>query len=457
LKRGDRTDAFQTEFNMKAQMPSRSFYTHVAWTVVARVLILAGSLVASIIVARVLGAGGVGALAVINVTVAVALQLGCAGLPSANTYFIARDRRQLAPVWANALLFGFAAGSVLAVFVAALAAARPSLFGSVSFQLIIIAALSIPFQLVTFLGLNVFLGIERIAEFNLLDSLAQCFVLVNAILALLLLGAGLPLLVIFNAAASVLVCAVVVIAINRIIARESEVGTLRPDSGLFKAMARYAMKFHVAVLAPLLIVRADLLIVNHYRSAGEAGVYAVASQIASVLLMLPGAVATLVFPRITAAQEKGGEFTMLVTRHMALLMFAICLTAAPLGFLLPLLYGAQFADVPLQLLILLPGIILMGLEAVLVQHFNSLGVPKVIPLFWLVTVAVNVSLNLLFVPRYGARAAAVTSTLSYALIFALVAAYFRLQTGHSLARTFLPTGGELRGLLTMKRAGVSSS
>jgi O-antigen/teichoic acid export membrane protein len=442
---------------MKAQMPSRSFSMHVAWTVVARFLILGGSLIASIIAARVLGADGVGALAVINVTVAVALQLGCAGLPSANTYFIARDRRRLAPVWANALLFGFAAGTLLALLVAALGVARPSLFGSVPLQLVIIAALSIPFQLVTFLGLNVFLGIGRIAEFNLLDALSQSFVLINAILALLLLSAGLPLLVILNAAASVLVCVVVVVAISRIIKRESEARSLRPDSGLFKAMARYAMKFHIAVLAPLLIVRADLLIVNHYRGAGEAGVYAVASQLASVLLMLPGAVATLVFPRITAAQEKGGEFTMLVTRHMAVLMLLVCLAAAPLGFLLPLVYGAQFADAPLQLLILLPGIILIGLEAVLVQHFNSLGVPKLIPVFWLLTVAVNVTLNLLFVPGYGARAAAVTSTLSYALIFALVAAYFRLQTGNSLARTFLPTGVELRGLLTLKRAGVSSS
>jgi O-antigen/teichoic acid export membrane protein len=159
-----------------------------------------------------------GALAVINVTVALALQLGSAGLPSANTFFIAQDRRSMAPVWANALLFGLAAGSALALLVAALASLRPSLFGSVPLRLIFIAAISIPFQLVTLLGLNVFLGIDRIAQLNLLDVLSQFFLLINAVLALIVLAAGLPTLVALNTAASVLICAMVVWMIGRDIA-----------------------------------------------------------------------------------------------------------------------------------------------------------------------------------------------------------------------------------------------
>lgn len=437
--------------------PRRRFKTHVAWTVVARVLILAGSLGASIIVARVLGADGLGELAVINVTIAVALQLGCAGLPSANIYFISKDRRELAPVWANALMFGFAAGLLLAASVALLAALRPSLFGNVPLQLIWIAALSVPFQLVTLLGVNVFLGINGIAQFNLLDALSQSFVLVNAVVALLLLAAGLSLLIIFNTATSILMCTVVIMMIGRAITKRRDGRAFRPDARLFKRMASYGVKFHISVVAGLLILRADLLIVNHYRSAAEAGVYAVASQIATVLLLVPGVVATLIFPRITSAPDSSGEFAMKVTRHMVLLMLVVCLMAAPLGFTLPLVYGAAFADVPFQLLILLPGVFLMGLEAVLVQHFNSLGVPKAIPAFWIVTLVVSVLLNILFVPRFGARAAAAVSTISYTLIFALVAAYFRFKTGNSLARTFLLRGSELRELLMMRRLGISSS
>jgi len=418
----------------------------------ARLLMLAGSLVSSIVVARVLGAEGLGALAVINVTMALALQLGCAGLPSANTYFIALDRGRLAPLWANALLFGLSAGSTLALIVAGLSVLRPDLFGGVPLNLILIAALSIPFQLVTFLGLNVFLGIERIAHFNLLDALSQFLVLVNAVVALIVLGSGLRTLVALNTAASVLICAAVVWMIGRVIAGEGERQRFRPDTELFKQMARYGVKFHVAVVASLIIFRADLLIVNHFRGQAEAGSYNVASQMAMLLVMLPGVIATLIFPRVTSGQGATGEqLIMRATRHTAFIMFFVCLVAVPCAFLLPYIYGPAFGDVPVQLLILLPGIYLVGVESVLVQYFSGTGLPAAIPLFWLVTLLLNILLNLSLVPAYGARAAALSSTISYALIFLLVTFYFRRRTGQGLSGTFILRGGELRGLFKHDR------
>lgn len=429
----------------------RRFSIHVAWTLAARVLMTINSVAAGIIVARWLGAEGLGQLAVINVAVSTIVQLSSAGLPSANTYFIAQDRQRLASVWANALLFGLAAGFLLAAMVAALDAARPSLFGSVPLQLILIAALSIPFQLVTLLGLNVLLGIGRIAQFNLLDALAQSFVLINAVLVLLLLKAGLHTLVSFNTAASILVCAGIVWVIGHAIHEREDKRAFKADAGLFKSMARYGLKFHISIVAAFLIIRADLLIVNHYRGSSESGVYAVASQIASFLLMLPSVVATLIFPRITSEQATSAEFTMRVTRHMSLIMLAVCLVAAPLGFALPLVYGKAFVDVPIQLLILLPGVFLLGLESVLVQYFNSRGVPRLIPAFWVLMFVINVLLNIVFVPRFGARAAAASSTLCYTLVFVFITIYFLRQTGNRFAQAFMLGKGELRELLRVYR------
>jgi hypothetical protein len=60
----------------------------------------------------------------------------------------------------------------------------------------------------------------------------------------------------------------------------------------------------------------------------------------------------------------------------------------------------------------------------------------------------------LTVPRFGARAAAVNSTLSYALIFLLVAIYFRVKTGRGVADTFLLKGDEMQDLLKFKRASL---
>lgn len=426
----------------------RRFSIHVAWTVLARTAMTVNSVVAGVIVARWLGAEGLGALAVLNVMVATAAQISSAGLPSANTYFISRDRTRLAAVALNSLVFALSAGGLIAALLTALAWWQPSLFNSISPRLVMIAAVSIPFQLIMLLGLNIFLAVGRVDRFNLLDLASQAFVLVNAIFALLVFGRGLWALVSLNTAASILVGVLILWLIGRrIFSLERGPSTvLRPSLRLFREMLRYGLKFHVSLLAAMLIFRADLLVVNHFRGAAEAGVYSVASQVAMMLMLLPGVIATLLFPRISAEAEATGRLTCLVSRHTAFVMLIVCLLAVPASLLLPLLYGAPFADVNVQLLILLPGVYLVGLESGLVQHFNATGLPAMSPLVWVATLIFNVALVFALVPVYGARGAAVASTVTYAMIFALVALYFRARTRRTIKETLMLSGTEVREL-----------
>ena len=428
------------------------FSTQVAWTLVTRVFMVGNSVVAGIIVARWLGAEGLGQLAVINVAVATVVQLASLGLPSANTYFIAQDNRRLRAVAINSFVFALLAGSLLAVALTLLAASRPDWFASISPRLIGVAAASIPFQLITLIGLNVFLALGRIEKFNLLDLAAQAFVLLNAFVALIVLNSGLPTLVSLNSATAALIGLVIIGLIWSYGSKLKNGLAWRPDRKLFVRMMRYGIKLHISILAGALIVRADLLVVNHYRGPSEAGVYSVASQVALMLMLLPGVIGTLLFPRVAAEQDAGGETTCRVSRHATFVMFFICLAAIPLSLILPLLYGPDFSEVPAQLLILLPGVFLIGLESVLVQHANAMGLPRNIPLFWIATLLTNIILVFVLVPRYGAFGAAVASTISYALIFLLVGAHFHSTTGRSFSEMFLLRNFELKQLLDPRRS-----
>jgi O-antigen/teichoic acid export membrane protein len=255
-------------------------------------------------------------------------------------------------------------------------------------------------------------------------------------------------LVSFNSAATVVLSGLMIWSIARVVSRQPERLRFRPDGRLFKEAARYGLRFCIPLIAAILIFRVDLLIVNHFRGAAEAGVYAVASQVANLLTMLPAVVGTLLFPRVASFQDPRGEFAIRVTRHVSFVMLVMCAAAAAGSFLLPLIYGPRFGDATIQLLILLPGILLIGIESVLVQHFTGTGLPRAIPIFWLITLAVNVALNLVLVPVFGARGAASVSTLSYALIFVLVTTYFWMKTGRRAAEIFFLRRGELQDLFT---------
>lgn len=428
-----------------------SFVSSVVLTFGTRLLMLAGVFGSGVIIARWLSAEGFGTYAVLSVTVALAVQIGSAGLPSANTFFLARDRATLGPIFANALVFALVVGIIIAFAVLGLNWLKPSLFGVVPTRLLAAAALSIPFQLLILLGLNILLAIDRIRQLNLFDALLPAWVLANAVVVLIVFRQQLFTLVSANTGAAIVLGLLLALYIGREVSKVKQSRKARVDLQLLNQMLRYGVKFYISIMAGALIFRADLLIVNRFRGAAEAGVYAVASQFSFLLLMLPGVIATLLFPRVAAAQDERGEFAVQVTRHTTLVMLLMCLAAAAGSFVLPLIYGARFSDATVQLLILLPGIFFMGLESVLVQHFTGTGLPAIIPVFWIITLAFNIALNLLMVPAFGARGAAVTSTVSYALIFFLIAIYFSMKTGRGPAETFLLRTNELRNLFTPRR------
>ena len=430
---------------------SSQFSLQVAGTLGVRLLMTANSVIAGVIVARWLGAEGLGQLAVINVAVATVVQLASLGLPSANTYFIAQDNRRLRAVAINSIVFALLGGCLLAGALTLLASARPDWFASISPTLIGVAAVSIPFQLITLIGLNVFLAVGQVEKFNLLDLTAQAFVLLNALVALVILNSGLSTLVSLNTATAALVGLVIIGLIWSYSYKMKDALPWRPDRKLFARMLRYGIKFHISILAGALIVRADLLVVNHYRGPSEAGVYSVASQVALMLMLLPGVIGTLLFPRVAAEQDARGATTCRVSRHAAFVMFFVCLAAIPLSLILPLLYGPAFSEAPAQLLILLPGVFLIGLESVLVQHANAMGLPRTIPLFWMATLLTNIILVFVLVPRYGAFGAAMASTISYALIFLLVVAHFHSTTGRTFSEMFLLRNFELKQLFSLRR------
>jgi len=419
-----------------------TFSTQVAWTLATRVLMIVNSVVAGIIVAHWLGAKGVGQLAVINVAITTIVQLGSFGLPSSNTYFIAQDQARFRAAAINSLIVALGIGSILALGLSAVAYFRPSWFGDVSPSLIRIAAISIPFQLVVLIGLNILLSVGKVKEFNLLDLIGQSFVLINAFVVLILFSRGLETLVTLNTAASIVVSLVVGLLLL-LSARRIADSRWRPDLTLLRRMITYGLKFHISILAGAIMLRADLLVVNHFRGPEEAGVYSVASQFGLLLMLLPGVIATLLFPRVTAEQDARGETTCMVMRYTTIIMFLCCLAAVPFSLLLPLIYGAAFSDATWLLLILLPGVYLMGLESVLVQHFNALGLPRAIPVYWIITLVLNLILVFTLVPRLGAQGAAIASTIGYAAIFALVAVHFHTSTGRSFAEVFVL--GSVRG------------
>jgi O-antigen/teichoic acid export membrane protein len=71
------------------------------------------------------------------------------------------------------------------------------------------------------------------------------------------------------------------------------------------------------------------------------------------------------------------------------------------------------------------------------MYLNASNNIKRLPIYWGITVIINIGLNLLLIPIYGIDGAAIASTISNIVIMVLVWKYFQKLTNISIKESFM--------------------
>lgn len=193
----------------------------------------------------------------------------------------------------------------------------------------------------------------------------------------------------------------------------------------FGSALRMGLRAYPPLVLLFLLVKSDILVLRLLRGAAETGIYSIASQIVDIALILPSTIGALVLASVVRAPRPAAELVR-VLRPTAFLVGGLALAMLVLGhWAIVLLFGHPFEGAYRALVLLLPGFVCLALQSLLGQYFASRGFPLFISLYWLAGFVVNLALNLLFVPRFGLLAAAVSSSVSYGFVFLLMLRRFR--------------------------------
>ena len=202
---------------------------------------------------------------------------------------------------------------------------------------------------------------------------------------------------------------------------------------------RIGLRAYPLLLLPHILIKADLFLVRAYRGAAETGVYSIASQSVDIALILPVTIAGLGLATIVRSSDRF-EATLKLFRPVLYLTSAGALLVSP--FVKPLvllLFDEPYLEAATTILILLPGFVFFSLTAILSQYYASKGFPLIQTVWWLFGTVINIVLNIVFIPQYGMLAAAVTSSLSYGIVFLFSCGRFLKESELSLRSLFIPT------------------
>jgi O-antigen/teichoic acid export membrane protein len=389
----------------------------------SKIFVLLMNVVATVVVARALGPSGRGVLAVALALTGTLVQFGTLGFASANPYFAARDPASRARVVANTVWLSAAVGPVLILVGLGLKALAPGAIADLNWLELVIALSGVPAALATPLLQAILLGEARTVAYNVTEA---AFSVVPV--AVLIVG-----FTVFDfdvtGALLVMVGGYYLGAGTYLALLMRHKPPLRdPDFSLLAEMAKYGFRVYVATLMAFLVIRLDLLLVNGYLGAKEAGYYSVAVALVEGMYLLPTVVGLNLFPRI--ARGAPDEVSAEVFRSIAVLYGLFCLVSIPLaGPAISYLFGSRFEPATALYYWLVPGAFSLGMLTILSHHFAGRGFPLEAMLIWFVGLGVNLVMNLLLLAEYGTYIAALSSSIAYTVLLVLHMRLFARDSG----------------------------
>ena len=258
-------------------------------------------------------------------------------------------RRSL--VWVAAFSF-LASGAMLALSGMLMSALALS-----SLMVVALLCVSLFFRMLNPVAAGPLQGLQRFNEFGGQLS-AQALVKLGAGWLLVLLGFGIGG-ALWGVALGAMASTLIPLAMMR--AHVVQKGDPFPMAGLW----RYSVPAMMGVLAITILTNVDVVVARFFFDGVSAGLYAASSNLAKVILFLPGAVSYVMLPKVSDAYTKGEDIWHIVLKafgiNIALSLAMVAgyvLLADPL---ISMLYGSEYDGASIYLGILALSMSLFGM------------------------------------------------------------------------------------------------
>ena len=206
----------------------------------------------------------------------------------------------------------------------------------------------------------------------------------------------------------------------------------RVDRGEIAATFRFGLQGWAQMLFGKVHEKADVLLLAWLAvDPVQIAFYAIAVGVIDRLRVVPDSIGSALLPKLAVLPHaETGPYTARITRHSLLWVFASAVALAALGPpLLPLVYGPPYAASVAPFLVLLPATVLLTVRRVVANYFTASGWPGFNAGVQAIAASINISVNLIAIPRWGIMGAAFASLVSYSFDGIATVVSFRRQTG----------------------------
>ncbi|MBN2857341.1 MAG: polysaccharide biosynthesis C-terminal domain-containing protein [Candidatus Delongbacteria bacterium] len=201
--------------------------------------------------------------------------------------------------------------------------------------------------------------------------------------------------------------------------------------GIIAEELKYGTIVFLGAFFIFLNYRLDQWLIKFFLGNKELGLYAVGVAIAEILLIIPTGLINPLRARLYNIGNDHSDFKTVTAKTIKFALYATAAISVPVFFLVPLissefLYGEKYAESVVIIQILIAGIIFLTFGKVGSHYYVVKGRPAIHMYSALSIFLVNFALNLIMIPKFGIKGAAIASSISY-FAYGLIYVYLYLK------------------------------
>ncbi len=181
-----------------------------------------------------------------------------------------------------------------------------------------------------------------------------------------------------------------------------------------KGVLSFILIGHLSTFINFFNLQLDIWFVDHYCGKTELGYYSKAANIAQMLWLISNPIVVILTPYLIEKSEGKTELFGFYSRlNATFIFFAGLILFAISPWFFPAFFGTDFTLSVLPFKILMPGVVIMSLNKVFSIYVYSESKITYNLLATIVGLIFTLSLDLLLIPNYGIKGAALASSCSY--------------------------------------------
>ncbi len=386
------------------------------------IIILLG-LVTSIITARYIGPEGNGLIAGIMVYPSLFMSLGSLGIQQSTAYFLGKNifsenqiKTAVSQIWIITTLFSILVSFLLIYYFSN---------SGKNIVLVILALIPIPFSLFITYNSGIFLGKNNIGTYNKINWIPPAVSFLGTIVFVVLISLDVVGALLSTIIGPMLIAFVLVVRNNF-----SQAFSLNYDWKVIKPMLSLGIVYSISLLIINLNYKIDIVLLDKLSNTHELGVYVKGSAVTQYLWQIPMLFSTLVFAR-SAVSKNEIQFSYKVAQLLRLsfvfIGFASLILYLFSEMIIVGMYGEPFRGSIEVLNYLLPGVLILTIYKVMNMDLAGKGKPWISMKAMLPSLVLNIVLNVLLIPDYGAIGASIASTISYCVAGILFLVFYSVE------------------------------